>query len=403
MRRVKTMIIFPSLLVLAGCQFGLAPDTSSLEERALRLAGVFGASFEQQPVSAEMASDLGGARLRAAATAPAGETAVPYTLPTSGSTTYDAFTDYPEFGWTTTVTIETTGDAGVYRVSSVSEPDPTYDSYLIEDRVEEVYYVQDTNASDGTAGADGEYNYHDSIYDPTGGKWEALYRESLSVTFDDGSVRSERLVESSNAGGRTFALFPIDLNAADMDFPSADYEPETATANANTFSSVVVYTQQLDRDLNYWYDDGDVTPYIVGVRYYSELHDVIFGQYTATTYVLEVVMDGDAAAPDLTGDPMLANIVTRKVTTIDDTTFTASRHDARMKITLPDPGGSGSVEVEGSTSGYNRFLRRIFRRIQEYRSQRLVTSVLPPNFDSWTDVETVLGADLNTGPVTVLP
>ncbi len=398
---ILKLAVLTASALFAGCQFGLSPDVTSVEDEAIELSSILGASFAQQPVSTDMVTDLAATVLSPSATAPAGPDVDEYLLPTTGSSTYDVINDYPEFGWDTTVTIEKTATAGVYKVTSRSAPQTRYDRYLVESAVEEVYYVQDTKHVDGSAGADGYYNYHDSIYDMSGtSAWGSLYRERLAVTFDDGNVRNEVLVESSTNGGRTFALFPQDLRSADMTFPVEDYTPETITANDNTYSSVVIYTQQLNQDLNFWYGQTDVTPYLAGVRFYSEFHDVIRGAYTATTYVIEVVLDGDGTAPDLANDAVLANSVTRKVSTIDDETFAATRHDARMSIVFPDPGGTGSVTVSGNSGRYDQ-TTRIATRTTLRVLEKIVDTVLPPNFPNWTDVDVILGGDLGTGPITI--
>ncbi len=218
---------------------------------------------------------------------------------TAGEFADGSVADYPEPGMTTAYTVAAAGfGTDIYRIVSTTaypESDDVAETYVEE------YYVQDLEplASWGT---------EDLIVDDAGTA-DPAYRVRMELTFDDGSVRSEKIVklirpweEGSEAG---FAPFDIEgtLTFPEFAYPESDTEAQ--------FSSVVVYTQDIAESREYWFWEGSISGGILGVRYYTEHYSADGGYYLGTVAAYERTIEtfstlsADSALTDQLSDLFL--------------------------------------------------------------------------------------------------
>lgn len=180
--------------------------------------------------------------------------------------------NYPEPGmvtsWTVTLHSGTQGAAdAVYRVVSVT----TYpaSNTLVDSYIEE-YFVRDilaiVSADPLTYEEPGIWNEHDPIVN-TAGVQDQAYRLRMELRFRDGSVRYEKIVKLYGAN-EGYAPFDVDGSLAYPDFAY----PAVAVADS-MYSSVVVYKQDVAKSHSFWFWNGDVSGYLLGVRYYTEHAD----------------------------------------------------------------------------------------------------------------------------------
>jgi hypothetical protein len=169
-----------------------------------------------------------------------------YSLPTnSGDVTTGSRTNYPEPGQTSSWTVRNEGSNRYY--IEVTTSFPTYDA---RSKQQEFYYITSTNDI---------WDFNDPICDNLGVP-NAAYRAKNELTFRDGSIQKETIVEVSSR----FEAFDT---AGSLDYPDA-FVPKSDPGA--TWSSVVVYTRTYtdSPSFSFWY--GNRVRTIVGIRYYTE-------------------------------------------------------------------------------------------------------------------------------------
>lgn len=210
-----------------------------------------------------------------AATVPVDTTAISF------SETGGTLSDYPEPGQTTTYTISEAPSVGAtaYFISSVT----TYPAASMMASYTEEYYVDDR--SEGSDTADGLWDEHDPIVDETG-TVDRLARVTQQVTFRDGSIRYETLVDLDFGATGDIGFAPFEL-LDDLSYPEFFYP---ASDDDAIYSSVIVYThvRNTDHDFSFW--EGTESQDILGVRFYTE-HFVDGGDtYRGTLIAFEKVI-----------------------------------------------------------------------------------------------------------------
>jgi len=170
--------------------------------------------------------------------------------------------NYPEPGmvtsWTVSVYSGTEGaENAIYRVVSVTAYPAT--NTLVDSYIEE-YFVKDIVPMGQVAGV---WNEDDPIVDESGVQDQA-YRVRMELRFDDGSVRYEKIVKLYGAD-QGYASFDVDGSLA---YPDFAYPTEAVVGSK--YSSVVVYKQDVAKSHSFWFWNGDVSGFLLGVRYYTE-------------------------------------------------------------------------------------------------------------------------------------
>ena len=187
--------------------------------------------------------------------------------------------DYPENGLTTNYTIEAAGDVGanVYLITSST----TYPTTNIMKEYVEAYYVKDeTPGSPGVP--DGNWTEDDPIVDNQGNA-DSIYRVKQEIHFRDGSIRYEKIVKFITPASSENGFKSFDITGS-LDYPDFSYPAEDPDA---VFSSIVVYTENLNKDYNYWFWQGPAREDILGVRYYTEHYVNGKTQYLGTLVAYE--------------------------------------------------------------------------------------------------------------------
>lgn len=251
-----------------------------------------------------------------------------YTLPVSSKSAPITLTNYPEAGQTSSWTVERVGITNIYQVQVTT----TFPDGDIRDNQAEWYYIKDVDTL-------GKWTTAESICDASG-TLNANYRIKNDLTFDDGSVQSEIIVDTT----RKFAYF--DVNGG-LDYPGAFLPAIDSEAN---FSSVVVYSRTFTDSPNFSFWSGNQVKTILGVRYYTEhlnsSNTILTGSMIVFEKAITTVdsMSGDFLdinsslfLPILASDPtqaMLALTVIRQESTykvgtfIDSSDFTLDYNDA---------------------------------------------------------------------------
>lgn len=191
--------------------------------------------------------------------------ATSYTLPDTVDTPVTgSVVNYPEPGQTTSWEIVKLTTANLYRVTATTtypESDPR-NSYV------ESYYIKSL---------DGNWTNADEVTDAAGQR-NTKFRIVNRLTYDDGSVQNETIVYDMDTKP-AFATFSLD---GSLEYPAA-FQPET-DAGA-TWSSVSVYTRELEDAPSFSFWNGNRATYIIGARYYTER--LVDGQLQADSVVFE--------------------------------------------------------------------------------------------------------------------
>jgi len=191
-----------------------------------------------------------------------------------------SFSNFPEPGQMTSFSATSAG-TNVYLITvTTSYPSTdTRESYV------EKYYVYD--------GADtvGTWTSADIIVaDPASATAAPAARVEMTLSYRDGSSRSEKIYKTSAAGDGKYDPAALSLSGpmllADVTLP-----PATSSAGNVMFSSVVVYKYQPARDSSsFWFWKGKKGAGIIGVRYYSEYADSGASAYVGRSAAFEKIV-----------------------------------------------------------------------------------------------------------------
>jgi hypothetical protein len=331
---IPTMIALAA--VVSSCTLGLGStatfDTSDLSEFQGKYMTTFdilkGTFISSDRALTPFNGSVSGIQSRA--TVPTwGDTS--YSLPLSlGATLTDEELNYPEPGQTSTWITENMG-ANVYLIK-VTTTFPSYDPRLRQD---EWYYILDSVDT-------GTWTNDDPICNPAGGS-DAKYRAKNELTFRDGSVQTETIVDVAHQ----FTAFDIE---GSLEYPTAFIPKTDGTA---TWSSVVVYTREYADSPNFSFWSGKRARAIVGVRYYTEHLNLAETELTGDTLVFEKAVtallssDGDFLDPssafylsDLAASPeqsyLALNVVRQRIvygydTATDTPDYMNAVRDTRTK------------------------------------------------------------------------
>ena len=188
--------------------------------------------------------------------------------------------NYPEPGQTSSFIAESVGTNVYLIIVTTSYPSTdTRESYI------EKYYVYDVADPIGT------WTSADIIVaDPSSITASPAARAEMTLSYRDGSVRSEKIYASSAASGDKYdpsALSPF----GSMSLSGAAIPPATSAAPNVMFSSTVVYTYQPARDSSsFWFWKGKKGAGIIGVRYYTEYADAGASKYVGRSVAFEKIV-----------------------------------------------------------------------------------------------------------------
>lgn len=279
---------------LGSCSLGLSPDTSSPEEDLVELDQALSITANSAVAAAEaqlQASD----EIGASTTYNFDSSVNPVTVAAGETETLETRSDFPYPGWSTNGTVENIANPGVYsadwdnpisgntrllKVTSTASPDEA--GVYPESEVREVYYV---------VSSDDVYDESDSIHAPY--TWAGTgYRDEYIADYSDGSTRNHWIL----ADGTTYTAFDID---GSLDFETVN-SGSVASEGSAEYSSATMYTHELGRTFNYWFwnNNDDITPYILGVRYYTE--HLVGDEYVGTSLTVEYTYDSEWRTSDET-------------------------------------------------------------------------------------------------------
>lgn len=323
-KRVTRMIgtTLAATIFLGSCSIGLTPDTAGPEEDLERLDAELNLTANSAVEAAE--AQLAASSEIGPLTTYNNPGMDPVTVVgTTDAVDLPARSDYPYPGWTTTGTVKHIADPdshaaiegwdtaeydwttplgtnNLFKVTATAKPDVdlvNQDVYP-ERAVDEVYYVQS---------ADDAYDSDtDFIFDPYGYAGSG-YRDEYVAEYSDGSTRDHWIIADDDT---TYEAF--DVNAT-LDFDSS-LASGTTTGSA-VYSSATMYTHELGETFNYWFwnNNDDVTPYIVGTRYYTEhvVEDAAGNEYVGTSLTFEYTYDNSWQEGDET-PRLLARTIIRE-------------------------------------------------------------------------------------------
>jgi hypothetical protein len=307
-RRTNSVIGITLLatVFLGSCSIGLSPDTSGPGDDLAQLDQALNITANSAVAAAEAQLDDSD-QIGANTTYNFDSSVNPVTVAAGETETLETRSDFPYPGWSTTGTVEhianpasysstegwdntVAGGNRLFKVTAIATPDVA-DVYP-EDEVREVYYVESPDDS---------YSDTDWIFEPYNYAGNG-YRDEYIATYADGSTRDHWII----ADGTQYASFDI---AGSLDFDTVLASgPTTGSAE---YSSATMYTHELGQTFNYWFwnNNNDVTPYIIGVRYYTE--QIVGSEYVGTSLTFEYTYDSGWRAGDTT-PVLLARTVIRE-------------------------------------------------------------------------------------------
>jgi hypothetical protein len=393
-------------LFLGSCSIGLAPDTSGPEDDLAQLDQALNITANSAVAAAEaQLDDSDGIGASTTYNNP-GMDPVLVVDADAEQVNLPARTDYPYPGWTTTGTVEHIPDPAAYgtsegwdntvgvnsegdsnrlfKVTAIASPDVA--GVYPEDEVREVYYVESNDDS---------YSDADWIFEPY--NWAGNgYRDSYVAEYADGSTRDHWII----ANGATYEAF--DINGS-LDFDSVlAGGPSSGSAE---YSSATMYTHELGRTFNYWFwnNNDDVTPYIVGVRYYTE--HLEGDEYVGTSLTFEYTYDNAWRIGDTTPILLARTVIREEMRFAHDDqngngTFDAGEVGAATDHTL-----RLRTEVNNSSGGDGLVYTRQGKSLTDWNSRGNARSAqlagvqrdtLPSGYGNIADFEAVLD-DLDGG------
>jgi len=274
MKRTTLLAAVLTIMFAASCTFNSTPpsnisgvDVASFQREIMTTFDILNGSAVQADRALTPFNVVASSATQSKATVPVWNL-TPASLDLSnvtGGSANGTKSDYPEIGQTSTWTVETTGVTNVYLVKMVT----TFPAGDLRDHQDEWYYIKDVAPI-------GVWTTDESIVDASGTS-DAKFRAKNELTFDDGSVQTEKILDTSSF----FAAFDV---SGGLDYPGA-FVP--VTDSGARYSSVVVYTRTFTTAPNYSFWSGNQVKTIVGVRYYTETFNTDYTVLTGSMIVFE--------------------------------------------------------------------------------------------------------------------
>ncbi len=402
MRIVGTTLA--AAIFLGSCSIGLTPDTAGPEEDLERLDAELNLTANSAVEAAEAqlaAADESDDSVEIGALTTYNNPGMdPVVVVGADPKTVDlpARSDYPYPGWTTTGTVEHIADPDalseergwdntvngtnyLFKVTAIASPDQR--GVYPESEVREVYYVESS---------DGDYSpNNDGIFNPYQFSGER-FREEYVAEYEDGSSRAHFLM--ANASG--YEAFDIS--------ESLDIDVWTSIRSAKTdsdalFGSATMYTHELGSTFNYWFwnNSEDVTPYIVGWRYYTE--HLVDDEYVGTSLSFEYTYDNSWRYGDGTPQILARTIIREEMRFAHDDlngdgefqsgeVGAATDHQLRLRTEINNTsGGEGLIYTRQGKNLTHWNSRGNARNAQLRGVQR---NSLPQGYSDFADFEAVI-------------
>lgn len=345
MKRTTLLTVVLTIMFAASCTFNSTPPSN--------IADVDVASFQKEIMTSfdilntsVVPTDLALTPFSVVAPIAQSRATVPvfstgsYNLPATGqSSTFTVDGDYPEVDQTTTWTVERVGISNIYIV----KVNTTFLDGDFRKNQAEWYYIKDVATL-------GVWTTDEKICNEFGNE-NSNYRLKNELIFDDDSVQTERVVETT----RRFA--PFDVNGG-LDYPGAFLPVADATAN---WSSVVVYTRTFTTLPNFSFWSGSQVKTIVGVRYYTEHLNALNTVLTGSMVVFEKAI---TLSESMSGDflninsslflPILANEPNQAILAL-----TVIRQESAYKVNYNAPGDFTVAYIDNSNTRTTRAMTRV--------------------------------------------
>lgn len=289
MKRTTLLTVVLTIMFAASCTFNSTPpstiadvDVTSFQRSIMTTFDILNGSAVQADRALTPFNVVASSAAQSRATVPVWNL-TPASLDLSnvaGGSANGTKSDYPEIGQTSSWTVEGTTVTDVYLVKMTT----TFPVGDLRDNQAEWYFIKDVEPK-------GLWTNDESIVDASGtiSISNANFRIRNELTFDDGSIQSEKILDTTSL----FAAF--DVNGG-LDYPGAFIPVADPAAK---YSSVVVYTRTFTNAPNYSFWSGNQVKTIVGVRYYTETFNTDHTVLTGSMIVFEKAitslysLDGD--------------------------------------------------------------------------------------------------------------
>lgn len=223
--------------------------------------------------------------------------------------------NYPDQGLSTRFTVTAQSPrADIYLIEAVT----SYPATDARSTYTEAYYVQDVSLGDAAstegvwvANPDGQWTSDDPVVVKDTWVQNQSARSVLTLTYRNGTYRTEAVYSNSNAGGTKYALPDVtgSLQMKDTSLPALD--PEA------TYTSIVGYvTKPVGLTASSYWNATTTPPIVIGFRIYSEKA----GVWSSVAFERIVVEDESLANLSL---EMIQNIVIYNGRAYGNRAFTA--------------------------------------------------------------------------------